>query len=100
MSTKAKRTFFHYLPIYGCISTGLSYAGVGTIAVLSFLKVRDGGADESSMLAILNDVVIGKVLLWIIMVGAACYIVWRIYESVTDPYSYGKGFSGLSKRFG
>jgi hypothetical protein len=100
MSTKAKRTFFHYLPIYGCISTGLSYAGVGTIAVLSFLKVREGGADESSMLAILNDVVIGKVLLWIILVGAACYIVWRIYESVTDPYGYGKGFSGLSKRSG
>ena len=100
MSKKAKRTIFHYLPIYGCISTGLSYVGVGTIAMLSFLKVREGGADESSMLAILNQAVFGKVLLWVIMVGAACYIIWRIFEVVTDPYGYGKKFVGVSRRFG
>jgi len=100
MSTNAKRTFFQYLPIYGCISTGLCYTGVGTIAMLSLLKVRDGGADEASMLAILNGVIIGKILLWIIMVGTACYIVWRLFEAVTDPYDYGKNFVGLGKRFG
>ena len=100
MSIKAKSAFFQYLPIYGCISTGLSYIGVGTIAMLSFLKVRKGGADESSMLAILNDVIIGKILLFIIMVGAACYIVWRLFEAVTDPYGYGKDFLGLGKRSG
>jgi hypothetical protein len=92
--------FFQYLPIYGCISTGLSYIGVGTIAMLSFLKVRDGGADENSMLAILNDVIVGKILLLIIMVGTACYIVWRIFEAVTDPYGYGKDLAGLGKRSG
>lgn len=100
MSNKAKRTIFHYLPIYGCISTGVSYVGVGTIAMLSFLKVREGGADESSMLAILNEVIIGKVLLWVIMIGAACYIIWRIFEVVTDPYGYGKNFTGVSRRSG
>jgi len=100
MSFKSKNKFFKYLPIYGCISTGLSYAGVGTIAMLSFLKVRKGGADESSMLAILNDVIIGKILLWIILIGTACYIVWRIFEAVTDPYGYGKDLVGLGKRLG
>jgi hypothetical protein len=96
----ARSTVVKYLPIYGCISTGLSYIGVGTIAMLSFLKVRDGGADESSMLAILNEVIIGKILLWIIMVGTVCYIAWRIFEAVTDPYGYGKNFGGLGKRCG
>jgi hypothetical protein len=96
----SRSTVVKYLPIYGCISTGLSYIGVGTIAMLSFLKVRDGGADESSMLAILNEVFVGKILLWIIMVGTVCYIVWRIFEAVTDPYGYGKNFGGLGKRFG
>lgn len=100
MSIKQKRTFIQYLPIYGCISTGLSYTGVGIIAMLSFLKVREGGADESSMLAILNDVIIGKILLWIIMIGTVCYIVWRVFEAVTDPYGYGKGFAGVGKRSG
>jgi hypothetical protein len=100
MGEKTKKAFFNYLPVYGSIATGLSYAGVGTIAMLSFLKVRDGGADESSMLAILNEVFVGKVLLWIIMIGTACYMVWRIFEAVTDPYGYGKNFSGLTKRSG
>ncbi len=100
MPGKKNKSFFHYLPIYGCISTGLSYAGVGIIAMLSFLKLRSGGADESSMLAILNEALAGKILLWIIMVGTACYMVWRIYETVTDPYGYGKDFGGLVKRSG
>jgi hypothetical protein len=100
MTRKSESTFFHYLPIYGCISTGLSYTGVGVIAMLSFFNVREGGADENSMLAILNDAIIGKILLWIIMLGAACYIVWRVYEAVTDPYGYGKGFVGRGKRYG
>ncbi len=68
--------------------------------MLSFFKVRKGGADESSMLAILNDFAIGKILLWIIMIGTACYMVWRVFEAVTDPYGYGKDFVGLGKRFG
>jgi hypothetical protein len=100
MTIKPKRTFIQYLPMYGCISTGLSYTGVGIIAMLSFFKVRKGGADESSMLAILNDVIIGKILLWIIMVGTVCYIVWRVFEAVTDPYGYGKDLAGVGKRFG
>jgi len=100
MSTKAKRTLFTYLPVYGSISTGLSYTGVGVIAMLSFLKIRHGGADESSMLAILNEAIAGKILLWIIMIGTACYMIWRIFEAVTDPYGYGKDFAGVIKRSG
>jgi hypothetical protein len=100
MRTRGKRTFFQYLPVYGCISIGLTYTGVGIIAMLSFLKVREGGADENSMLVIINDIIIGKILLWIIMIGTACYIVWRIFEAVTDPYGYGKDLGGLGKRSG
>ena len=98
--SNARRTLVNFLPIYGSISTGLSYSGVGIIAMLSFFKVRHGGADESSMLAILNEVLVGKILLWIIMIGTACYMVWRIFEAITDPYGYGKNFGGLVKRSG
>ena len=71
----AEFSVLNYLPVYGSISTGLSHTGVGIIAMLSFLKVRDGGADESSMLAILNEAMIGKIVLWVIMIGTACYMV-------------------------
>ena len=97
---KGRGFFIHYLPVYGCISTGLIYVGIGVIAILSFLKIKDGGADESSMLAYLNDFVAGKVLIWIILLGTVCYIIWRIYEAIADPYEYGRNPQGKAVRTG
>jgi hypothetical protein len=95
-----KKTFIHYFPVYGCISTGLIYVTVGVIALLSFFKVREGGADESSMLALIGDYIVGKIFIWIILAGTLCYVIWRFYEAVTDPYKYGTKASGLAKRIG
>ena len=95
-----RRSFVHYLPVYGCWSTGIIYVAIGVIAVLSFLRVRKGGADESSLLAILNDHVAGKILFWVILSGTVCYVAWRIFESIKDPYSYGKGLKGIALRSG
>jgi hypothetical protein len=68
--------------------------------MLSFLKLRDGGADESSMLAVLNDFIIGKIFIGVILLGTLSYIAWRIYETIADPYGYGKGMKGVAKRLG
>lgn len=97
---KKQRTIIHYLPVYGCIATGIIYAAIGVIAILSFLKVRHGGADEASMMAILAKYVIGKIVIWIILLGTVCYIVWRFYEAITDPYDYGSNWKGIIKRAG
>jgi hypothetical protein len=99
-NTKKKRTIIHYLPVYGCIATGIIYAAIGVIAILSFLKIRHGGADEASMMAILAEYVIGKIVILIILLGTVCYIVWRFYETITDPYDYGKNLKGFIKRTG
>lgn len=92
------RRIIHYLAIYGCISTGLIYLGIGIVAILSFLKIRDGGADEGSLLAVLNNSTLGYILVCIILLGTVSYISWRIYESITDPYRYGKDRKGISLR--
>lgn len=42
----------------------------------------------------------GKVILIVIMAGALCYIIWRIYEAFADPYGYGNKMKGLSIRTG
>jgi hypothetical protein len=97
---RSARSVIHYLPIYGCISTGLIYTTIGIIAILSFLKIRDGGADESSMLMIMNDLLLGKVLIWVILTGTVSYMVWRVYETIHDPYDYGRSFRGIVKRAG
>lgn len=95
-----KKFLIHYLPIYGCVSTGIIYASIGVIAILSFLRIKDGGADESSLLAFLNGYLVGRIWIWIILLGTVSYIIWRIYEAITDPYQYGKDAKGIGKRIG
>ena len=45
MRRKTKE-WLRYLPRFGCICTGIIYGSVGVLALLSFFKVRHGGADE------------------------------------------------------
>jgi hypothetical protein len=95
-----KQKIIHFLPVYGCIATGVIYAAIGVIAMLSFLKIRHGGADEGSLMVILSDYVIGKIFIFIILLGTVCYIIWRFYETITDPYGYGNKMKGIIKRTG
>jgi hypothetical protein len=95
-----KERIAHYLAAFGCIATGIVYAAIGIIAILSFLKIKHGGADESSLLAFLNHYTLGKFLVWIIMLGSLSYIIWRIFETFKDPYGYGKDLQGIATRTG
>ncbi|HEY1113193.1 MAG TPA: DUF1206 domain-containing protein [Chitinophagaceae bacterium] len=98
--TRTKRSPAHYLALYGNLSTGVVYAAIGVIAILSFLKLKEGGADESNLVAYLNDYLLGRIAVWFILLGMVSYIIWRVYEVVTDPYGYGKGAKGLATRTG
>lgn len=101
MANRKKRKFYiRYLPIYGCISTGLIYTAIGIIAILSFLQIKEGGADEGSLLAFMYQYLTGKIFVWIVLLGTLSYIAWRIYEAFNDPYNYGKSWKGISKRVG
>jgi hypothetical protein len=93
-----RRGFVHYLPVYGCIATGIIYGAIGVIAILSFLRIVDGGADENSFLAKLHDTTLGIIFIWIILLGTLSYIIWRIYEVIRDPYGYGNKTNGIVKR--
>lgn len=96
--TSDKRPFVHYLAVWGCISTAIVYAAIGVIAILSFLKIKKGGADESSLLVYLDQFLAGKILIWLILSGMIAYIIWRIYETVRDPYGYGSDWNGIGRR--
>lgn len=98
--SKEKRFFVHYLPIYGSISTGLIYTAIGVIAILSLLEIKDGGADEGSLLAFMYDYLAGKIFVWIVLMGTLSYIAWRIFEAFRDPYNYGSSWQGISRRLG
>lgn len=100
MKVDGKRNLIRLLPIYGCISTGCIYLAIGIIAILSYLKIKRGGADESALVAYLNDYLMGRIFIWVILLGTVCYIVWRLIESFTDPYDYGNSLKGRATRVG
>jgi hypothetical protein len=101
MSESKKEKFFvHYLPMYGCISTGIIYVAIGVIALLSLFELKDGGADESSLLEMLNEFFVGQLVVGVILTGTVGFIIWRMYESYIDPYNYGSDYIGISRRVG
>lgn len=100
ISKKKRKHIALSLAVYGCVATGVIYLAIGVIAILSFLRIKNGGADESSLLVFLNDYLLGKILIWIILLGTLSYMIWRIYEAITDPYAYGSKPWGIAKRTG
>ena len=76
---KAKKKYLKYFPILGCICTGFIYTAIGIIAILSLLKLKDGGASKNSFLAYVNGLPGGEVVIWAILLGMLCYIVCRIF---------------------
>jgi hypothetical protein len=100
MPEPKRRSFTEYLAIYGCFSTALIYFSIGVIAILSFLRLKEGGADEGSLFVFLDRFMVGKIFVWIIMSGSLSYIIWRIYEAITDPYEYGNNSKAILLRVG
>lgn len=99
MRTRKRTTaFFEVLARAGCISTAIVYIMLGIVALLSLFRVRHGGADEASILKLLEDVPLGKLVIGIILTGMIAYIIWRFYEAIRDPYKYGKKWQGIAAR--
>jgi hypothetical protein len=92
------KPFAHYLAMWGSICTGIVYTGIGVIAILSFLQLKRGGADESSMLVYLHTFLIGRIFVWLILSGMIGYIIWRMYETIKDPYAHGNDTKGILRR--
>jgi hypothetical protein len=88
------------LTLVGCFSTGIIYLAIGVIAILSFFRLKEGGADESSFFVLLDSFIAGRILNWIIIVGALCFIAWRFYEAFKDPYGMGRDAKGMLLRTG
>jgi hypothetical protein len=95
-----KRKLLKVLTLIGCFSTGIIYGSIGVIAILSFLKLKNGGADESSFFVLLDDFAFGRVLNWVIILGALCFIIWRFYEAFGDPHKLGRDAKAILLRTG
>lgn len=96
----AKRRLLKALTEIGCFATGIIYGSIGVIALLSFMKLKNGGADEISFFVLLSGFTAGRILIWMIILGALCFIIWRFYEALADPYKRGNDISAILVRTG
>jgi hypothetical protein len=95
-----KRKIRKALTLIGCFSTGIIYSSIGVIAILSFLKLKNGGADENSFFVLLNGFAVGRALNWALVLGALCFIIWRFYEAFGDPHKLGRDARAILLRTG
>ena len=100
MERGKKKKILKALTLIGCFSTGIIYVSIGVIALLSFMRLKQGGADEGSFFVLLNGFVVGSIINWIIIAGAVCFIIWRFYEAFEDPYKVGNDAKGILLRTG
>ena len=100
MKSVKRNKLLKLITLVGCFSTGIIYAAIGIIAILSFLKLKKGGADESSFFVLLDGFLAGRILNWLIILGAICFIIWRFYEAIKDPYRIGTEIKGILLRTG
>jgi hypothetical protein len=95
-----RKKFVYLLARYGSFSIGIVYVTVGVMALLSLLKIKDGGADEDSILDFMASIPFGKFIIALLLLGMLAYMAWRIYEALTDPYDFGKSLKAIAKRTG
>jgi hypothetical protein len=100
MKRSSKVKLLKALTLVGCFSTGVIYGSIGVIALLSFFKLKEGGADEGSFMVLLDNFVAGRILNWLIIAGAISFIFWRFYEAFKDPYEVGNDIKGILLRTG
>ena len=100
MPQHKKTGFIYNLAKVGAIAIGVVYVLIGVVAMLSLLQVREGGADESSILNLLQRIPLGEVVVGAIFLGLLAYIVWKFYNAIKDPYGYGHDLKGVGKRLG
>jgi hypothetical protein len=85
---------------YGCVSIGTVYILLGSMAILSLFGRAEDDADEERALDYLLEYTLGEILVWVVLIGMVGYIIWRIFEAITDPYDFGNDLKGIAKRVG
>lgn len=104
--SESKKTMPDYKPYVekmakvGCYSIAVVYFLVGLMALMGFFGRSDNGADEERIMDMILDLPLGEVLIALLIAGLLGYIVWRVYESITDPYDFGSSAKGIARRAG
>lgn len=84
----------------GYVARGLTW---GVIGLLAFqVAVGSGGklTDQQGAIAAVGSTPVGKILLYVMLLGLAGYALWGLIRAVVDPLHEGHDAKGIAQRVG
>ncbi len=85
---------------FGIGSKGAVFILMGGLTAWSAFGRGGKKADSKGVMEFLISQPFGKILLWTLAAGLACYVLWRMYQAFIDPENKGNGRQGLAERLG
>ncbi len=85
---------------FGIGSKGVVFILMGGLTAWSAFGSGGKKTDSKGAMEYLIGQPFGKVLLWTLAAGLACYVFWRMYQAFIDPENKGNDRQGLAERVG
>lgn len=88
---------FSLLVRLGYAARGVVYVLLGYLALSTAGKAGDG---QNAVFGLLQDVPLGKPMLYLVALGLLAYALFKLVDAVTDAENHGDDGSGKAKRIG
>lgn len=85
---------------FGIAMKGVVYCILGLLTILVVLHQRQKQASKEDVFKTILEQPLGEILLMIVAAGLLCFAIWRIVQTVKDPYRKGKDWKGILIRAG
>ncbi|EDL66239.1 DUF1206 domain-containing protein [Bacillus sp. SG-1] len=84
----------------GYLAKGSVYVLIGVLAFMAAIGAGGKTTGTDGALASIASQPFGEILLWVLAVGLAGYVLWKIVEAITDPQNKGHDAKGILVRIG
>jgi hypothetical protein len=86
---------------FGFIAKGVIYVLVGIFAAMMALNMSNGSeASRNGAAQTILEQPFGQILGWLLVIGLAGYVIWRLVQAIKDPDNYGTDAKGMVRRIG